>query len=77
MGYECHYGPPGDRREMIDLIRAAVDRGVTFFDTAETYASCVRSRALCSWRRAIQIDVIRCFSVALAPGLADRKEALR
>src|SRR5438128_4397060 len=37
MGMSANYGPPGDRREMIDLIRAAVDRGVTFFDTAESY----------------------------------------
>lgn len=31
------YGPPADRQEMIKLIRAAHDRGVTFFDTAEVY----------------------------------------
>src|SRR5688572_17699448 len=31
------YGPPADRREMIALIRGAVERGVTFFDTAEAY----------------------------------------
>ena len=37
MGMSANYGPPADRQEMIDLIRAAVDRGVTFFDTAETY----------------------------------------
>jgi aryl-alcohol dehydrogenase-like predicted oxidoreductase len=29
--------PVGDRQEMIDLIRTAVDRGITFFDTAEVY----------------------------------------
>lgn len=32
-----HYGPSGDRPEMIALLRAAVERGVTFFDTAEVY----------------------------------------
>ncbi len=32
-----HYGPSGDRKEMIALLRAAVDRGITFFDTAEVY----------------------------------------
>jgi aryl-alcohol dehydrogenase-like predicted oxidoreductase len=32
-----YYGPPGDKQEMIALIRAAVDRGVTLFDTAEAY----------------------------------------
>jgi aryl-alcohol dehydrogenase-like predicted oxidoreductase len=32
-----HYGPAGDRQDMIALLRAAVERGVTFFDTAEVY----------------------------------------
>ena len=37
MGMSFSYGPPADRQEMIRLIRSAVDRGVTFFDTAEVY----------------------------------------
>ncbi|MBZ0089994.1 MAG: aldo/keto reductase, partial [Thermoanaerobaculia bacterium] len=37
MGMSFGYGPPADRREMIELIRAAVERGVTLFDTAEVY----------------------------------------
>jgi aryl-alcohol dehydrogenase-like predicted oxidoreductase len=37
MGMSFSYGPPGDKQQMIDLIRAAVHRGVTFFDTAEAY----------------------------------------
>jgi aryl-alcohol dehydrogenase-like predicted oxidoreductase len=37
MGMSFGYGPPKDKREMISLIRAAVERGVTFFDTAEIY----------------------------------------
>src|SRR5271170_1694428 len=37
MGMSANYGPPRDRQEMIALIRAAVDRGVTFVDTAESY----------------------------------------
>jgi aryl-alcohol dehydrogenase-like predicted oxidoreductase len=37
MGMSWSYGPPKDKQEMISLIRAAVDRGVTFFDTAEVY----------------------------------------
>jgi aryl-alcohol dehydrogenase-like predicted oxidoreductase len=37
MGMSFSYGPPKDRQEMITLIRAAVDRGITFFDTAEVY----------------------------------------
>src|SRR5207237_6731925 len=37
MGMSFGYGPPKDKHEMISLIRAAVERGVTFFDTAEVY----------------------------------------
>src|SRR4051812_21115740 len=37
MGMSSGYGPAGDRQQMISLIRTAVDRGVTFFDTAEVY----------------------------------------
>ncbi len=37
MGMSANAAPPGDPVEMIALIRAAVDRGVTFFDTAESY----------------------------------------
>src|SRR5215216_2820859 len=37
MGMSFSYGPPKDKQEMIALLRAAVDRGVTFFDTAEVY----------------------------------------
>jgi aryl-alcohol dehydrogenase-like predicted oxidoreductase len=37
MGMSFGYGPPKDKQEMISLLRAAVERGVTFFDTAEVY----------------------------------------
>ena len=37
MGMSFGLGPPADKKEMISLIRTAVDRGVTFFDTAEVY----------------------------------------
>jgi len=37
MGMSVGYGPAGDKQEMISLIRAAVERGVTFFDTAQVY----------------------------------------
>jgi len=37
MGMTSNYGPPADKRQMIDLMHAAVDRGVNFFDTAEVY----------------------------------------
>ena len=37
MGMSFGYGPPKDKQEMISLLRTAVERGVTFFDTAEVY----------------------------------------
>jgi aryl-alcohol dehydrogenase-like predicted oxidoreductase len=37
MGMSFSYGPAADKQEMISLLRSAVERGVTFFDTAEVY----------------------------------------
>src|SRR5213594_4474509 len=37
MGMSFSYGPAADKKEMIALLRSAVERGVTFFDTAEAY----------------------------------------
>jgi aryl-alcohol dehydrogenase-like predicted oxidoreductase len=39
MGMSFGYGPPKDKQEMIEIIRSAVDLGVTFFDTAEVYGA--------------------------------------
>jgi len=39
MGLTAGYGPPMDRAEAVALVRAAVDRGITFFDTAESYGT--------------------------------------
>src|SRR5215213_1629284 len=37
MGMSFSYGPPKDKQEMISLLRSSVERGITFFDTAEVY----------------------------------------
>jgi aryl-alcohol dehydrogenase-like predicted oxidoreductase len=37
MGMSFSYGPPKDKKEMTDVLHAAVERGITFFDTAEVY----------------------------------------
>jgi aryl-alcohol dehydrogenase-like predicted oxidoreductase len=37
MGMSFSYGPPADKQEMISFLRTAVERGATFFDTAEVY----------------------------------------
>src|SRR3954447_6993944 len=39
MSFAGNYGPAGDRQEGVRIIRAAVDQGVTFFDTAEVYGA--------------------------------------
>jgi aryl-alcohol dehydrogenase-like predicted oxidoreductase len=50
MGMSANYGPPAERQEMIALMRAAVDRGVNFFDTAETMVpSRTRSSSAKRW----------------------------
>jgi aryl-alcohol dehydrogenase-like predicted oxidoreductase len=46
MGMSWSYGPPKDKQEMIKLIHAAVDLGVTFFDTAEVYGPLLNEELL-------------------------------
>jgi aryl-alcohol dehydrogenase-like predicted oxidoreductase len=59
MGMSWSYGPPKDRQEMISLMHAAVDRGVTFFDTAEVYGPLLNEElvgeALASFRGKVVI----------------------
>src|SRR3989442_722422 len=59
MGMSMSYGPAGDRQEMISLLRTAVERGVTFFDTAEVYGPFVNEElvgeALAPLRRQVAI----------------------
>jgi aryl-alcohol dehydrogenase-like predicted oxidoreductase len=55
MGMSFSYGPPKNKQEMITLIRAAVERGVTFFDTAEVYMGLVPMKSWLArrWRRSL------------------------
>jgi hypothetical protein len=46
MGMSWSYGPPKDKKEMVSLLRAAVERGVTFFDTAEVYGPLLNEELL-------------------------------
>src|SRR5512137_1477398 len=46
MGMSFSYGPPKDTQEMTALLRAAVERGVTFFDTAEVYGPYINEELL-------------------------------
>jgi aryl-alcohol dehydrogenase-like predicted oxidoreductase len=44
MGLSANYGPPTELQAAINIIRAAVERGVTFFDTAEAYGPFTNGR---------------------------------
>jgi aryl-alcohol dehydrogenase-like predicted oxidoreductase len=59
MGMSAAYGPPADKQEMIQLIRSAVELGITFFDTAEAYGPYVNEElvgeALAPYRRQVVI----------------------
>jgi len=74
MGMSFGYGPPADKREMISLIRSAVERGVTFFDTAEVYGPFTNEElvgeALAPFRGRVVIATK--FGFAPAPGGGSR-----
>jgi aryl-alcohol dehydrogenase-like predicted oxidoreductase len=59
MGMSFGYGPPGDKQKMIEVIRAAVRSGITFFDTAEVYGPFTNEElvgeALAPFRRQVVI----------------------
>lgn len=78
MGMSWSYGQPQDRREMIALIRLAVERGVTFFDTAEVYGPLLNEElvgeALAPFRG--QVVIATKFGWEPGPGDKDRWSAL-
>ena len=69
MGMTFSYGPPPDKTAMISLLRTAVDRGVTFFDTAEVYGPFnneeLVGEALAPMRR--QVSIATKFGFKLKP----------
>ena len=70
MGMSFSYGPPKDKKEMIALIHAAVERGVTFFDTAEAYGPFTNEElvgeALAPFRK--QVTIATKFGFQVSPG---------
>ena len=78
MGMSWSYGPPKDKQEMISLLHAAVDRGVTFFDTAEVYGPLLNEElvgeALAPFRGKVVIATK--FGWEANPGDGDRWSAL-
>jgi len=78
MGMSWSYGPAKDKQEMISLIHAAVEQGVTFFDTAEVYGPLVNEElvgeALAPFRGKVVIATK--FGWEANPGDSDRWSAL-
>jgi aryl-alcohol dehydrogenase-like predicted oxidoreductase len=85
MGMSFSYGPPRDKAEMIALIRGAVERGVTFFDTAEVYGPFTNEElvgeALAPLRDKVVIATKFGFDIGTdprsAPGLNSRPDNIR
>ena len=87
MGMSFSYGPPKDKEEMTDLLRAAVERGVTFFDTAEVYGPFINEElvgeALAPFRGRVVIATKFGFDLRGsdtrpgAPGLNSRPEHIK
>jgi aryl-alcohol dehydrogenase-like predicted oxidoreductase len=78
MGMSWSYGPPKDKKEMISLIRAAVEKGVTFFDTAEVYGPLLNEELLGEALAPFHGEVVIAtkFGWEAAPNDTDRWSAL-
>jgi aryl-alcohol dehydrogenase-like predicted oxidoreductase len=87
MGMSFSYGPPKDKQEMTSLLRTAVDRGITFFDTAEVYGPFLNEElvgeALAPFRKQLVIATKFGFDLSGsdnrpgAPGLNSRPEHIK
>jgi aryl-alcohol dehydrogenase-like predicted oxidoreductase len=78
MGMSANYGPPADKQAMIALMRTAVERGVTLFDTAEVYGPFVNEElvgeALAPFKG--QVAIATKFGFDLDPSSAQRRGGL-
>ena len=81
MGMSFGYGPPADRKQSIKVIRAAAERGVTFFDTAEAYGPLTNEElvgeALAPFRDRVVIATKYGFDIANFPRLNSRPEHIK
>jgi len=81
MGMSFSYGPPADKNEMIALLRKAVERGVTFFDTAEVYGPFINEElvgeALAPFRHEVVIATKFGFGTSGISALDSRPEHIK
>ena len=73
MGMSWSYGPPKERQAMISLLRAAVERGVTFFDTAEVYGPLTNEELVGEALAPFCGQVVIATKFGWAPAPADRE----
>ena len=71
MGMSWSYGPPKDKQEMTSLLHAAVERGVTFFDTAEVYGPFLNEELVGEALAAFRGRVVIATKFGWAPGPKD------
>jgi aryl-alcohol dehydrogenase-like predicted oxidoreductase len=72
MGMSWSYGPLKDKQEMISLLRVAVERGVTFFDTAEVYGPLLNEELVGEALAPFRGEVVIATKFGWAPGPDDR-----
>lgn len=72
MGMSWSYGPPKDKKEMIALLRAAVEKGVTFFDTAEVYGPLLNEELLGEALAPFRGEVVIATKFGWSPGPNDK-----
>src|SRR5438309_1756741 len=81
MGMSWSYGPPKDKQQMISLIRAAHERGVTLFDTAEVYGPLTNEElvgeALAPFRDRVAVATKYGFDLANFPRLNSKPEHIK
>ncbi len=73
MGMSWSYGPANDKQAMISLLRAAVERGVTFFDTAEVYGPLTNEELVGEALAPFRGQVVIATKFGWAPAPADRE----
>src|SRR4051812_11005447 len=77
MGMSFGYGPPMDKQEAVSLIRAAVERGVTFFDTAEVYGPFTNEELLGEALAPFRGKVVIATKFGVSPSTDSRPEHIR
>jgi aryl-alcohol dehydrogenase-like predicted oxidoreductase len=77
MGMSFGYGPAGDKQEMISVIRSAVERGVTFFDTAEVYGPFTNEELVGEALAPFRGQVVIATKFGFAPDLPQQRDGSR